>query len=446
MKDRAAPPPLAPSLPLYLGVGLVAGAVIALQICIMRIFSVGLLGAFRLARGQPRHAGLRPRQRRHVHRQGLLRPALARRRRHRAGALRAAARRREPRSPSRCRSTPSSCCRTRCRSGVSPPTSPSISCRSWPARCSSAPSSSRRTGSSPASISPTSWGRDSAASLFLGDAVPAAAREPRRHADGAGAGRRASAGSRRLAPAVPGVADAALLAVGGLAVARPFRPAARARHHHAGGVRLQGHVLCPQVPGQPSRLPRLLALRRHRGLRLVLPAFRAGPQRQRRLQPAPGARERLSRALYRRRGAERHHPRPEARGDGLFPLPADGLPLPRRAEPRHVRDPVRRRHLDRCRAARRLEERHGGGIQPRHPQGLPHRPDAARLHRRRAERSARPRRGLRRAPLPRGPPRLLRRRRPQPRRFGRPVGARAASPSWRNTPTRGRRWKPTCGR
>jgi SAM-dependent methyltransferase len=34
-------PGLVPSLPLYLGVGLVAGAVIALQICIMRIFSVG---------------------------------------------------------------------------------------------------------------------------------------------------------------------------------------------------------------------------------------------------------------------------------------------------------------------------------------------------------------------------------------------------------------------
>ncbi len=41
MRDEASPPPLLPSLPLYLGVGLVAGAVIALQICIMRIFSVG---------------------------------------------------------------------------------------------------------------------------------------------------------------------------------------------------------------------------------------------------------------------------------------------------------------------------------------------------------------------------------------------------------------------
>ncbi len=41
MRDKISDPPLAPSLPLYLGVGLVAGAVIALQICIMRIFSVG---------------------------------------------------------------------------------------------------------------------------------------------------------------------------------------------------------------------------------------------------------------------------------------------------------------------------------------------------------------------------------------------------------------------
>ncbi len=203
----------------------------------------------------------------------------------------------------------------------------------------------------------------------------------------------------------------------------PLRPAARAGAEHAGGVGLQGRVLRPQVPGQPPRLPELLALRRHRGLRLVLPAFRAGPQRQRRLQPAAGARERLSRPLHRRRGPERHHPRPEAGGDGLFPLPAHGLPLPDRARARHVRDPVRRRHLDRRRAARRLEERHGGGIEPRHPQGLPHRPDAEALHRRRAERPARPRRRLRRAPLPRRPPGILRRRRPQPRRFRRPVGA-----------------------
>ena len=37
---------LSPSLPLYLGVGLVAGAVIALQICIMRIFAVGAWAHF----------------------------------------------------------------------------------------------------------------------------------------------------------------------------------------------------------------------------------------------------------------------------------------------------------------------------------------------------------------------------------------------------------------
>ena len=38
---KPAVPDLRPSLPLYLAVGLVAGAVIALQICVMRIFSVG---------------------------------------------------------------------------------------------------------------------------------------------------------------------------------------------------------------------------------------------------------------------------------------------------------------------------------------------------------------------------------------------------------------------
>src|ERR1700712_5171297 len=41
MRDAASPPPLRPSLLLYCGVGLIAGAAIALQICIMRIFAVG---------------------------------------------------------------------------------------------------------------------------------------------------------------------------------------------------------------------------------------------------------------------------------------------------------------------------------------------------------------------------------------------------------------------
>ena len=41
--------------------------------------------------------------------------------------------------------------------------------------------------------------------------------------------------------------------------------------------------------------------------------------------------------------------------DGLLPLPADGLSLPDQAGARHVRGPVRRRHLDLGRAAQQLQ-------------------------------------------------------------------------------------------
>ena len=68
---------------LYLSVGLLAGAVIALQICIMRIFSVGKLGPFRLARGQPGHVGFRAHERGDVRCQELVRAPVAPRRRRR---------------------------------------------------------------------------------------------------------------------------------------------------------------------------------------------------------------------------------------------------------------------------------------------------------------------------------------------------------------------------
>ena len=76
-------------------------------------------------------------------------------------------------------------------------------------------------------------------------------------------------------------------------------------------------------------------------------------------------------------------------------------------DPRDLRDPVRRWHLDRRSIARRLEERHGRRVEPRHPLGLPDRQDAARLHRRCPERSAGPRDRLRWPALPRGPPEFL---------------------------------------
>ena len=114
----------------------------------------------------------------------------------------------------------------------------------------------------------------------------------------------------------------------------------------------KGVVLRAQVPRQRARLRARLAVRLSRGLLQLLPAFRAGPLRQRRLQPAEHAGQRLSRHVHRRRRPERHHPRPAARRDRLFPLPADDLPVPDQAGARHLRRAVRRRHLDRGGAAR----------------------------------------------------------------------------------------------
>ena len=90
-------------------------------------------------------------------------------------------------------------------------------------------------------------------------------------------------------------------AVGG----RALRGAAAARHPQARGVGLQGRLLRPQVPGQPAHLRARLAVRLPRGLFQLLSAFRAGPVRQRRLQPAEDADERLSRPLHRLAKARR---------------------------------------------------------------------------------------------------------------------------------------------
>ena len=106
-----------------------------------------------------------------------------------------------------------------------------------------------------------------------------------------------------------------------------------------------------KFPDSRARLRARLAVRLSGGLLQLVPAFRARALRQRGLQPAEHARQRLSRHLHRRRRPERHHPRPAGERDRLLPLPADGLPLPDQAGARHVRRPVRRRHLDRGRAA-----------------------------------------------------------------------------------------------
>ena len=107
-----------------------------------------------------------------------------------------------------------------------------------------------------------------------------------------------------------------------------FRAAAAPRHSQARGVRLQGRRLCAQVSRQPARLRARLAVRISRSLFQLVSALRARALRQRGIQPAEDAGERLSRHVYRRRGPERHHSRPAGGADGLLPLPADGLSLP----------------------------------------------------------------------------------------------------------------------
>ena len=80
--------------------------------------------------------------------------------------------------------------------------------------------------------------------------------------------------------------------------------------------------------------------------------FAPGSVRQRRVQPAEDAGERLSRHVHRRRGPDRASSSDlPAERDGLFPLPADVLSLSAQAGARHLRGPVRRRHLDRGGAA-----------------------------------------------------------------------------------------------
>ena len=101
---------------------------------------------------------------------------------------------------------------------------------------------------------------------------------------------------------------------------RPFRRRAGARLEPPRGQRLQGRRLCPQIPRRAARLRKRVAVRLYRGLFQLLPAFRAGPFRQCGVQPADRAVQRLSRHVYRQRRADRHHQGSAGEGYGLFPL------------------------------------------------------------------------------------------------------------------------------
>ena len=74
-----------------------------------------------------------------------------------------------------------------------------------------------------------------------------------------------------------------------------------------------------------------------------------------------------------------------AERDGLLQVPVDVLPVRPEAEARHLRGPVRRRPLDRGGAEGGLRARHGRRGQSRGADGVPRGQGPARLHRRRAQ-------------------------------------------------------------
>ncbi len=82
-------------------------------------------------------------------------------------------------------------------------------------------------------------------------------------------------------------------------VRRPFRPRARLRSQDAGGQRLQGRLLRAEIPRREKSLRERVALRLSGGLFQLLSAFRARTLRQRRLHPADHAGQRLSRNVHR---------------------------------------------------------------------------------------------------------------------------------------------------
>ena len=251
-------------------------------------------------------------------------------------------------------------------------------CRSWRAPSSSAPCSSRPSRFSRASISPTSRAR---ACAGFSSWPPCISRRPRTSSSCRSL---LALAGRRAVVCGAGRSPRHRLALGASArrACPAFRAAAHARRPQARGIRLQGRVLRPQIPRQPARLRGRLAVRLSRSLLQLLSAFCARAFRQRGAQHRENAGERLSRHVHRRRRAERHHPRSAARSDGVFPVPADDLPVSDQAIARHIRRAVRRRHLDRGGAAQQSEERYGRGGQSRGIARLPQRPGPARVHRR----------------------------------------------------------------
>jgi hypothetical protein len=120
----------------------------------------------------------------------------------------------------------------------------------------------------------------------------------------------------------------------------------------------------PQVPRRQAGLRACLAVRLHRGLCQLVSAFRARPVRQRGLHLEKMPSNAYLGLYIDSEGPGRYHQGPAGRADGVLQVPADVLPLPAEEGPEDFRSPVRRWYLDGGGAEVRLQPGHGGRGQP----------------------------------------------------------------------------------
>ena len=426
-------------LALYLAVGLVAGAVIALQIGIMRVFSVGSWAHFGSLVVSLAMLGFGLTSAVMCVAKDWFRAPLARRRQRRA----------------------------RCCSGRSP--SPPI--------CSSSSSASTRSSSSPTRAQ--KWRLLAnfllyllpflAGAVFLGMRVPQEQSHvrprlfrrsrrlgplrPRRSSAAmyllrAGGPDRRAAGALARRPGSPGprgpggrriarAADRRSPCSRSAAISSPRRP----RHQPARGQRLQGRRLRAQFPRRRSastRASRPSATSRSTPAPICTsrPASPTTPRSIcRRCRPTPIS-ACISTATGRSASSATCRPRRP-------PISASCrciYPYVIKTDAQDLRRAVRRRHLDRGGAALGRQQRHGRRGQPGGARRLPHDQVIARLHRRHPHdpRSASSTTTGRLYPRPHR--RALRRRRSEPRRLGRPLQPRRLRDRREVSPTRARRW------
>ena len=373
-----------PPLTFYLSVGLVAGSIIALQIGIMRVFSVGSWAHFGSLVVSLAMFGFGLTSAVMCVAKGWFERHWHGRDQGRAAGLRAAHGGVQPRRPAGAvqRHLPdlrpdAEVAAVRQLRALFPalPGRRALSRRRLPQGAARA---------STASTSPTSWARACAGFPCCSPCISTGPTISswRRCCCG---WRAACCGSWRSAT---GAASGAIVGVARPVGRRALRRAAGARHPQARGVGLQGRRPTPAsspTPSASTSAPRRSATSKSIRAPTCI-SRRASPTTPRSTcrpcRPTP-----ISASTSIREGPSGIIKDLPAERDGLFQVPVDVLPVRPEAEARHLRGPVRRRHLDGGGAEVGLRARHGRRRQSRGADGVPRGQGPARLHRRRAQQS-----------------------------------------------------------